>query len=103
MFQRAEHTLFMVIAAQIKERLEELVRRERRLRLWRGLAIAWGAAAAGGLFLLFVENESGWRSLLAMPLIAWIGAIAAAIVFIRYRQPTTTAQQLDAPVDAPHS
>jgi hypothetical protein len=96
------NTEFMVTDAQIKERLEELVRRETRLKLWRGLAIAWAVAALGGLGLWLVENESGWRSWLAMPLVALAGASAAAVVLVRNRKRSATIQQLAAQVEALH-
>ncbi len=69
----------MLIDPQIQEQIEALVRRERRIRLWRSLAMAWAAAACAGLILWLIEQQMGGRSWLGMALIL-VGAVAAAVV-----------------------
>jgi hypothetical protein len=69
----------MLIDPQIRERLEALVRRERRIRLWRSLAMAWAVTGCAGLILWLIERQMGWRSWLGMGLIM-LGAVAAAVV-----------------------
>jgi hypothetical protein len=46
-----------MIEPLLKTRLEPIAQRQRRLKLWRGLAICFGAAAAAG-FLLFLFSRS---------------------------------------------
>jgi hypothetical protein len=75
----------MLIDAQIQERLEALVRRERRVRLWRSLAVAWAAAGCAGLTLWLIEKQMGWRSWSGMALIA-LGAVASTAVLYRRNQ-----------------
>ncbi|HEV3024513.1 MAG TPA: hypothetical protein VGX76_18685, partial [Pirellulales bacterium] len=66
---------------RLSQQLEKVAARFRRLRFWRGLAIAWLAAAAGGLVLLALNRFAGWH--LSRPAIVVCGlALAGAVLCV---------------------
>src|SRR5882672_3237074 len=68
----------------LKDVLERVVSRQRRLALWAKLAACWAGAAILGLGISLLERSSGWASSLAMPIVAAIGILAAIIVLAKH-------------------
>lgn len=65
----------------LQARLQPVVRRARRLALWRSLALSWAIAACAGLLLLAVCQLTGFRSSLIAPAVL-VGALAGAFVVV---------------------
>jgi len=86
----------------LRERLEPLARRSRHLRLWFKLAGCWALAALAGLGLMALQDAVGWSSWLALPLVAAVGLVLAAIVLIRARRTPPDFRSLAREIESRH-
>ena len=92
----------MLIDPQIHEQLDALVRRERRIRLWRGLAMAWAVAGCAGLVLRLIEQQMGWRSWLGMALIIMGAVVAAVVLYVRNQSRPANTRDIARKVETLH-
>src|SRR6266446_7548536 len=92
----------MSLDAQLKHRLESVLRRERRLKLWCKLGASWTAAAAVGLALLLFERQIGWESFLALPFVAFLGIATAFLVVLRHSKQQPDLRQTACHLEALH-
>ncbi len=67
----------------LKSQLEPVARRHRQLRYWRKLTACWGILALVGLACLFTVSTTGWNVPFMMPLLAFVGIIAAIDLWFR--------------------
>jgi hypothetical protein len=82
--------------------LERIAQRQRSLALWSKLAACWTAAAIIGLGIALLEQQAGWASSLAVPMVAAIGVIAAIIVVARRKKNAPDWRSLAAKIEARH-
>src|SRR5262245_52719390 len=73
----------MPMHSHLKDHLDPVARRQRRLRLWRKLAWCWGTTAVLGLCAVALHRSGIWSSALTLPLIALAGAVAGLIIVLR--------------------
>lgn len=73
--------------AVLNERLRQVDKRERGLQFWCKLGAAWAVAGLLGLAVSLLERRTGWSSSYALPVIALIGLVSAAVLVLR-RGPT---------------
>jgi hypothetical protein len=92
----------MIIESQILEQLEKVVRRQRRIDLWRKLAVCWIIAAAIGVGILGIERQSGWGSLLALPVVALLGLVGAIVVAVRHAKKPISWRDIARRIESQH-
>lgn len=90
----------MPIDIHLQEQLDRVVRRQRRVALWRALSVCWGVAAAVGLLILFIEREVGWRSALALPLVGLATLGTALLVWKRQQNQATDWREVARCIEA---
>src|SRR6266699_3988023 len=90
----------MTPAQLLKSRLQLAATRQRRLWLWGRLAACWAGTATLALFILVFEQQSGWASSLAAPLILVVGIIAALILMARHRRTEPDWRRLAGQIEA---
>lgn len=69
--------------ALLNERLRQVDKRERGLQFWCKLGAVWAAAGLIGLVASLLERRTGWSSPYALPSIAVIGLVSAAVLALR--------------------
>ncbi|MBK9138313.1 MAG: hypothetical protein IPM17_06045 [Verrucomicrobia bacterium] len=91
-----------MISPVLKARLRPLAQRQRRLDLWKRLAICWLLCAGVGLAVLTLQELGGWSSSLALPLVFAAGVIAAAVTVVRHRRQRDNWRELARQIEARH-
>jgi hypothetical protein len=88
--------------SRLREQFTPLEQTLRRARLFRKLAVCWGAMAAAGVVLLLVRGWIGWNPgfIWMLPLIG--GATAAMMVWSRERRQPADFRALAAAVERDH-
>src|SRR5438034_2677411 len=84
----------------LKSSLRFVAARQRRLRLWRKLAICWAVTAALALMVLVIERQSGWALSFAAPLTLVLGILAALILLVRHGRTEPDWRQLAGKIEA---
>src|SRR5437016_4460556 len=84
----------------LKNLLQRVSRRQRRLRLWATLACCWGATALLAAAILVIERQTGWASWLAMPLLIFGALLAAFILIARHSRIPADFRQLARQIEA---
>ena len=83
-----------MIEALFHARIRPVVRRQRRLQLWRKLAVCWGVSAAAVFAIALMQRATGFGSPLLMPLLGGASVLATLVVLIRHwRTPSGTGGQ----------
>jgi hypothetical protein len=86
----------------LEARLQRVVGRRQRLRLWCKLAGCWAGAAALGLGLVTLQRQTGWTSSLALPVVGLAGLAAAGWVAARHRRLQTDWRAVACEIEARH-
>src|SRR5215471_4370948 len=73
----------MPMHSHLRDHLEPVARRQRRLQLWRKLAVCWGTAAVLGLCVVGLHRAGIWSSAFALPFIALASLVAGFIIIRR--------------------
>jgi hypothetical protein len=87
---------------RLKDQFAPLERRLRRARLWRKLAVCWGAAAAAGILVLLCQGFLGSSSRLFGVLTLAGAAVAAGILWKRESRRADDFRALAAAVERAH-
>jgi hypothetical protein len=73
-------------SAALKQRLRQVDKRTRDLQFWCKLGAVWAAAGLLGLGVSLIERRTGWSSVYALPAIASLGLLGAAVLMLRRKQ-----------------
>src|SRR5690349_5792655 len=84
----------MALDPLLEARLARVAERRRRLALWSSIAATWAACASLGLALIAFERQTGWGSVLALPVFLSLGLAGALILASRVRNRATDFREL---------
>lgn len=92
----------MVIESRIQEQLGKVARRQRRVDLWRKLAVVWFIAALIGLCVFGIERQAGWSSSLALPVVGLLGLAGAIAVGVRHGNQPVSWRDIARKIESQH-
>jgi len=91
-----------MVVSLLRTHLEPVAGRQRRWKLWRGLAICWAGAALAGLGFILFQRLTGLGMGPALPLLAVAAAVAAILAWRRCKKWEPDFRQIARQIERHH-